>query len=177
MSRKLPKKKELAEKLTNDARILGAAHAVRFRPDDLVFDPRTLLKCMYGCDEYAAKHMCPSRPNALRPWEFERILRRYRWGIIIHTHDCVTAQKVALELERRAFYANRPFAISFSNCTLCDTCAGFDDLPCRHPTQARPDFHSVGIDVFRTVERFDLPVAVLQDEEEEENWYSAVFVE
>ncbi len=167
----------LAQQLIADAEELGAAGAAKFCTDDLAFDPRTLLKCMYGCDEYGSKHMCPSRPNALRPWEFEKILRRYEWGLIIHTHEQTAAQEVALELERRAFYADRPFAISFSDCSLCDSCAGSEGLPCRNPTQARPSFHSIGIDVFCTARRFGFPIRVLQCEDEKEDWYSAVFVE
>ena len=43
---------------------------------------------------------------------------------------------------------------------------------------ARPAFHSVGIDVFATVHRFGLPLRTLFDPgKEEQNWYSAVFVE
>ncbi len=42
--------------------------------------------------------------------------------------------------------------------------------------EARPAFHSVGIDVFSTVHAFDLPLAPLRDEGDEQNWYSAVFI-
>ncbi len=167
----------LAGTLRCEATRLGAAGTVRFWIDDLVFDPRTLLKCMYGCERYHSGPMCPSRSDALKPWEYERILRYYRWGIMIHTHDPSTAQNIALQLESQAFYANRPFALSFSECQLCETCAGEEDIPCRHPAQARPSFHSVGIDIFRTAETFELPLRVVQDEQEQQNWYSAVFVE
>jgi hypothetical protein len=35
----------------------------------------------------------------------------------------------------------------------------------------------VGIDVFKTVHQFDLPLKTLRNEDEEQNWYSAVFIE
>ena len=30
---------------------LGADHAVEFKIDDIVFDPRTIIKCMFGCGD------------------------------------------------------------------------------------------------------------------------------
>jgi predicted metal-binding protein len=45
------------------------------------------------------------------------------------------------------------------------------------PRRARPAFHSVGIDVFKTVRKFGLPIETLKSEDETANWYSAVFVE
>lgn len=44
--------------------------------------------------------------------------------------------------------------------------------------KARPAFHSVGIDVFKTVRQFGLPIKTLSDADtEEQNWYSAVFID
>jgi len=42
--------------------------------------------------------------------------------------------------------------------------------------QARPAFHSVGIDVFGTVAKLGLPLKALRDADEEQNWYSAVWL-
>ncbi|MEX0974479.1 MAG: DUF2284 domain-containing protein [Bacillota bacterium] len=46
-----------------------------------------------------------------------------------------------------------------------------------HPKTARPAFHSMGIDVFKTVRKFGLPIDTLKREDETPNWYSAVFIE
>ncbi len=56
-------------------------------------------------------------------------------------------------------------------------CYGFTGPPCVNPKKARPAFHSVGIDVFKTVRKFGLPIDTLKDENDPVNWYSAVFVE
>ena len=52
----------------------GADHAVPFRIDDIVFDPRTILKCAFGCGDWGYGNTCPSRPLSLKPWEYEQVL-------------------------------------------------------------------------------------------------------
>ena len=43
---------------------------------------------------------------------------------------------------------------------------------------ARPAFHSIGIDVFKTVNQMGLPLRTLPTRDhEDQNWYSAVFIE
>ena len=40
---------------------MGALHAVVFSLEDIAFDSRTLLKCMFGCADWGRNHTCPSR--------------------------------------------------------------------------------------------------------------------
>jgi predicted metal-binding protein len=155
---------------------LGADDALIFRMDQIVFDPRTLLKCMFGCEDWGKGHTCPSTPGSLKPWEYERILQRYKWGCIVHSTNKKISQDISFALEREAFLAGHYFAFSMSDCAICQECAGFKGKPCVDPSRARPAFHSVGIDVFATVKQFDLPLSTLKSEDEEQNWYSAVFV-
>ena len=42
---------------------LGADDAVVFGIEDIVFDSRTILKCMFGCEDWGKAHTCPSRPG------------------------------------------------------------------------------------------------------------------
>jgi predicted metal-binding protein len=156
---------------------MGAVDAVPFVISDIVFDPRTLLKCMYGCSDWGKLHTCPSRPGSPSMVEYRDMFSRYRWGIIVHTHEKRPAQKISYELERRAYLAGYPLAFSLSDCGLCARCAGYDGEPCRCPKQARPAFHSVGVDVFATAHRLGLPLYPLHAPEQEQNWYAAVFVE
>jgi predicted metal-binding protein len=80
--------------------------------------------------------------------------------------------------ERKAFVEGYYFAFSLSDCGLCKECAGFTNGECRNVVKARPAFHSVGIDVFKTVRQLGLPINTLFDPAaEEQNWYAAVFVE
>ncbi|MHC4595347.1 MAG: DUF2284 domain-containing protein, partial [Planctomycetota bacterium] len=64
---------------------LGAEHTAVFKIDDIGFDPRTILKCMFGCSDWGKGNTCPSRPGSLKPWEYQKIFERYSWGIIIHS--------------------------------------------------------------------------------------------
>lgn len=165
------------EQLTARALELGADDAVIFSLDQIVFDSRTLLKCMFGCADWGYGHTCPSAPGSLKPWEYEQILRRYKWGCIVHSTSKKVAQQVSFALEQEAFIDGQYFALSLSDCDVCSECAGHKDHPCVAPEKARPAFHSVGIDVFATVRQFGLPLVTLASRDDEQNWYSAVFVE
>jgi predicted metal-binding protein len=164
------------EDISTRAIALGADDAIIFSIDQIVFDPRTLLKCMYGCEDWGKGHTCPSSPGSLKPWEYEPILKRYKWGCIVHSTSKKISQDISFMLEREAFLAGHYFAFSMSDCAICQECAGFKGKPCVNPTRARPAFHSVGIDVFATVKIFGLPLNTLKSEDEVQNWYSAVFV-
>lgn len=165
------------EQLTGRALDMGADDAVIFRIEQIVFDSRTILQCMYGCADWGKGHTCPSAPGSLKPWEYEQILKRYEWGIIIHSTSKELAQDISFKIEREAFLAGHYFAFSMSDCAICGQCAGFKGQPCVDPVRARPAFHSVGIDVFATVKKFDLPLETLKSEEETTNWYAAVFLD
>ncbi|MEG1560758.1 MAG: DUF2284 domain-containing protein [Clostridia bacterium] len=156
---------------------MGATDALEFKISDIVFDSRTLLKCMYGCASWGKGHTCPSRANSPSMAEYKEMLTRYSRGIIIHTHDKLKNQKISFELERTLFADGYYFAFSLSDCALCKECAAVSGNPCRNVNMARPAFHSVGIDVFKTMSNLSLPLKTLKGEEDEVNWYSAVFIE
>ena len=166
-----------AEKYIKKALDMGADHAVRFDIDDIVFDSSTLLKCMFGCNDWGIGHTCPSRPGSLKPWEYEQIFKKYSWGIIIHSKDKKISQNASFAVESEAFTDGYYFAFSLSDCALCPQCMGYKGSCCANPRKARPAFHSVGIDVFKTVKKFGLPLYTLTNPDEEQNWYSAVFIE
>ncbi len=169
---------EYLDILIHEGLKLGAKDVVGFEIDDIVFDQRTLLKCMFGCEDWGKGHTCPSRPGSPSLDRYQRIFKEYEWGVIIHAEDKKISQLVSLALERRAFADDYYFAFSLSDCALCSRCAGKSGEPCNHVRDARPAFQSVGIDVFATVRRFNLPIHTLTDPEGEiQNWYSAVFIE
>jgi predicted metal-binding protein len=156
---------------------LGAADAVVFGIDDIAFEPRTILKCMFGCEDWGRGPTCPSRPGSLMPWEYEKLLRRYSWGVMVHSAEKKVAQEASYAVEKRAFVDGYYLAFSLSDCCRCAECVGLKGRPCADPKHARPAFHSVGIDVFETAHRFGLPLRTLASEDEPQDWYSAVFVE
>lgn len=155
----------------------GAEHAIAVTPGDIVFDGRTILKCMFGCSDWGKGCTCPSKDGFLKPWEFETLLRKYKNVLIIHSHEKKAAQKASYAVEREAFLDGDVFAFSMSDCALCEKCAGLTGEPCRNVRQARPAFHSVGIDVFGTAAKLGLPLKTLRDTDEEQNWYSAVWLD
>jgi len=164
------------EKYIALAKSFGAENAVAVTPDDIVFDGRTILKCMFGCSSWGKGCTCPSRDGFLSSGEFEKLLRMYKTVLIIHSKDKKIAQKVSYEVEKEAFFDGDVLAFSMSDCALCETCAGKTAEPCRNVKAARPSFHSVGIDCFATVKKQGLPIEVLRNEGEEQNWYAAVWL-
>lgn len=170
--------REKAEKYLALARNMGAADAVAFEAPQICWDSRTLLKCMYGCPDWGKNHTCPSRPGNPSMAEMKEMFSHYRWGVIIHTHEKNLSQRISLALESAAFHDGYYFAMSLSDCGLCKECAAVHGQECRHVREARPAFHSIGIDVFKTVRQMGLPIETLPDRDwPDQNWYSAVFVE
>ncbi len=155
----------------------GAADCVEFTLDEVCFDSRTLLKCMFGCSDWGRNHTCPSRAGNASLAEYREMLSRYRGGVIIHTHDKALSQRISFEIERRAFIDGYYFAFSMSDCSICRECAAVADTPCRDPKRARPALHSVGIDVFKTVRALGMNISTLSSADDEQNWYSAVFID
>jgi predicted metal-binding protein len=154
---------------------MGAAHAVVIKASDIVLDPRTYLKCMYGCKDWGKNWTCPSAPGALKPWEFWSILKRYKKAVLVHCADKKLSQRISMAIEREAFIDGDYFAFSMSDCSLCDGCSWPE--PCRNPKQARPAMQALGIDVFATARKQKLPIFALSNENEPQNWYSLVLIE
>ena len=154
----------------------GADHVLAVLPDEIVFDPRTIIKCMFGCGDWGKGCTCPSREGFLKLSEWEALLKMYKTVIIIHSTSKKTAQAASFSVEQMAYLDGDVLSFSMSDCALCSECAGFSDAACRHPRQARPAFHSVGIDVFATMKKLGLPLKPLKNEGETENWYSAVWL-
>lgn len=165
------------EKYEKMAMDLGAVDVRSFDISDIVFDPRTILKCMYGCGDWGKCYNCPSDPKSLDIEQSIRIFKHYKGGVIIRGHDKKTTQRVSYEIEREAFLDGYHFALSLSDCALCSECMLKKGLPCPNELKARPAFHAVGIDVMTTVRALGMPIKPLRSKDEEQNWYSAVFIE
>ena len=97
--------------------------------------------------------------------------------MIIHANDKKTTQNASLAVENEAYLDGNALSFSMSDCALCLECAGMVGQPCRQVMKARPAFHSVGIDVFKTAHNLGLPLKALRDKDEEQNWYAAVWLD
>ena len=164
------------EKYILMAKEMGAKNAVAFDISDIAFDPRVVLKCIFGCSSYGKTHTCPNQRSPLTMAQYEEVFSRYQGGIVIGCNDKKASQHISYEIERTCFLDGFYFAFSLSDCALCKECSRVNNEDCRIPAKARPAFHGVGIDVFKTVNKLGLPLAVAKTHDDEVNWYSAVFI-
>ena len=164
------------EKYIEMARSFGVENVVAVTPEDIVFDGRTILKCMFGCKDWSKGCTCPSRAGYPSLKDLKKLLKKYKSILIIHSHNKKTAQNASLAIETEAYLDGDALVFSMSDCAICEDCAGRSDLPCRNVIKARPSFHSVGIDVFSTVNKLGLPLKALRSEDDVQNWYSAVWL-
>ena len=165
------------EKYKKMAKELGAINVVKFSIEEIVFDPRVALKCLFGCDTYGRVHNCLFQKSPLNMAQYKEIFSHYSWGIIIRTENLEDSQRIAFEVEREAFLDGHYFALSLSDCVLCEKCTRIDQMgECRLPLQSRPSFHGIGIDVVKTVNALGLPLKIARTHDDEVNYYSAVFV-
>jgi len=157
----------------------GAEHALEVTIDQIAFDSRTYLKCLFGCSGGNPETPCHSQPGRVKPWEFEPLLKKYVWGILIHSKVERVTQDISLELEKKAFADGYYFAFSLSDCALCEGCGKMRGESCAHYTDTRPSMHGAGIDVFKTVRALGLPLEALSEpwREADLNFYSLVLVE
>jgi len=164
------------EKYVEMARSFGVDNVVPVKPKDIVFDERTILKCMYGCKDWGKGCTCPSRDGFPSPKKLRKMLKKYKTVLIIHSRDKKIAQNTSLAIENEAYLDGDALVFSMSDCALCPECAGRTGESCRNVMMARPSFHSVGIDVFSTAKKLGLPLKALRSEDEEQNWYAAVWL-
>ena len=78
----------------------GAVQAVRIPIDKVVIDERVYYKCLYGCPSFGSSKMCP--PNTPLPRDFERALRKFKWGLIVQTRP-KDITEIVVAVEREAF--------------------------------------------------------------------------
>ena len=94
----------------------------------------------------------------------------FRKGLALWIHDTM------YELEQHAFYRGYYKSLAFSSypCTYCKECVleaegRVADLSlkrdCRHSEKVRPSMEAVGIDVFATVRKLNLPIDVIPCED------------
>jgi predicted metal-binding protein len=163
------------KQLEKFARSKGAVVAKSISIEHVVTDERVYYKCLYGCHGYNSSKMCP--PNTPHPADFERALRKYRWGVLVKTrpHEI---NDVVVAVEREAFLLGHYLALGLRGgpCPLCSECANPDEN-CRHPEKARPAMEAVGIDVFATLKNAKIAAELKKDSEEEWFFHGLILVE
>lgn len=167
--------RNLQNELLKTALELGADRARIFTIEDICFDPRTLLKCLFGCR--SAYHYCPTTRDVSTAATFSEVIRQYKWGILIRTHDLKKGQEITLALESKAFLAGYHFAFGATECANCPECTRPKNLPCVDRTKQRPPLYALGIDVYSTLRGLGWEIEVVQNKGDQAQNITAVFVE
>lgn len=164
----------IRQELLNTAMAMGAMDAKIFAIQDIAFDPRTQLKCLFGCS--ADMHYCPIAQDPAMAARFPEIMKRYSWGILICTDNLKTGQDITLALERQAFLAGHVFAFGATECANCANCSYLAEKPCVDRHKQRPPLYALGIDVYTTVRGLGWELEVVQQQGDPRKNITAVFV-
>lgn len=166
---------QIRRELINKAMKLGAEAAIDFDIDDIVFDGRTILKCLFGCE--GGLHYCPTKENPEITKLYSDMAKKYKWGILIQTDNLKDGQIISIELERTAFLKGYYFALAATECTVCIECSAVHNDKCRSPKDQRLPLYAFGIDVYKTVRTKGWELEVVQQQGDDRKNITAVFVE
>jgi len=154
---------------------LGAEQAELIDTDQIIFDPRSHLKCRFGCNRWGRFWTCPPHIS-LSPEMFMRALLKYSKGIILKTSDPKKGQEVAVAIEKEAMLVfGLTFAFAMALCVQCEECAYPD--PCLFLHLARPAMDSYGVDIEKTVTPLGFKVAFDSEGKLIPSWYSMVLLD
>ncbi len=142
---------------------------------DLVFDPRVLLKCLWGCEGTEGRSQKCSFLGS-RYEERLEMIRAYSRILILHARESRALSHAILAIERRAFLDGHVLAFGMRYCSLCRECAVDRGEPCVQPRNLRPCESIFGIDVFSTVEKLGWPCAPLKNKADVQNRYGLVCI-
>ena len=161
--------------LVEKAVALGASEAKLMDTKDIIFDPRSFLKCRFGCNRWGRYWTCP--PNLdISPEMFMEGFDRYSQAIVIKASDPKVGQDVCLEIEKEAMLSyGSSFAFALVLCVLCDECAYPE--PCRLPHLARPSMDAYGIDIGKTLEPLGFKVEFDKEGQLLPAWYGMVLLD
>ncbi|MDL2327808.1 DUF2284 domain-containing protein [Ruminococcaceae bacterium OttesenSCG-928-A11] len=168
-------RKQFQDELVATALEMGAQDAKIFAIEDIAFDPRTLLKCLFGCG--GGLHYCPTPETAPASAMYTEMIKKYKWGILMRSGDLRTGQDITLALEGKAFYAGYTFAFGATECVNCQACTREEEKPCVAKHKMRPPLYALGIDVYKTVRGLGWELEVVQNREDPAKNITAVFVE
>lgn len=164
------------EKYQELAKDMGLTDALVLSPEQVFFDPRAVLKCRWGCEDYF-KPTLKCGPRGLSQAECREMVHSYRRILLLHGHDAHQLSKAVLAVEAAAFLDGHYFAFGVRYCKLCPACAVDQGKPCVQPDKVRPCDQAMGIDVYRTARELGLPCRVLQSRDEQQNRYGFVLID
>lgn len=163
------------DSLVNKAFELGAVEAKLINTDQVIFDPRSFMKCRFGCNRWGRFWTCP--PNLdISPEMFMDAFEKYKKAIVIKTKDSQTSQEVCLAIEKEAMlYSGCQFAFALVLCVQCKECAYPE--PCSFPHLARPSMDAYGIDIGKTLEPLGFKVKFDKEGKLLPAWFGMVLLD
>lgn len=154
---------------------LGAAEARLVNTDQIYFDPRSFLKCRFGCNRWGKYWTCPPHMD-ISPQRFMEAFEKYKKAIIVKATDPKVGQDVCLAIEKEAMLSyGCHFSFALVLCVQCDTCAYPD--PCRYPHLARPSMDAYGIDFGKTLDPLGFKLEFDKEGKLLPAWYGMVLLE
>jgi predicted metal-binding protein len=154
---------------------LGAREAKLIDTDQIVFDPRSHLKCRFGCNRWGRFWTCPPHLD-LSSEMFMDAFQQYQKAIIIKATDPKVGQEVAVAIEKEAMLSHGcEFSFAMALCVQCEECAYPE--PCLFPHLARPAMDAYGIDIGKTLEPLGLEVAFDKEGKLLPAWYCMVLLD
>ncbi len=164
------------EKYIKIAEKNSAEHCIIISPDDIIFDRRAILKCLWGCENQSEPHRIKCGSRGLDFEEAKATIHEYQKILLIHHHDHVKLSNTARTIEKTAFLDGHYFSCAMHCCHLCRNCKIDVGQPCPMPLKIRPCDQSFGIDVYKTVQNLGLPCAPLQSKTDIPNRYAFVLI-
>jgi len=154
---------------------LGAEQAKLINTEQIAFDPRSHLKCRFGCNRWGRFWTCPPHLD-ISPEMFMHAFSKYNKAILIRTTDPRMGQEVAVAIEKEAMIAfGLRFSFAMALCVQCEECSYPD--PCRFPHLARPSMDAYGVDIGKTVKPFGFKVDFDREGKLIAAWYSLVLLD
>jgi predicted metal-binding protein len=154
---------------------LGADEAKLIETDQIVFDPRSHLKCRFGCQRWGRFWTCPPHTN-LSQERFMDAFQKYKKAIVIKAKDPKKGQEIAVSIEKEAMLSNGClYAFAMALCVQCEECIYPE--PCLYPHLARPAMDAYGMDIGKTVEPLGFKVEFDKEGKLLPAWYCMVLLE
>ncbi len=161
------------EVLVEKALELGAVEAKLIDTSQVAFDPRSHLKCRFGCKRWGKYWTCP--PNLhFSQEQFDEAFKEYDKAVVIKTTDAKLGQDVALGVEKESMMLGFGYSMALALCVQCEECA-FPE-PCRFPHLARPSMDAYGVDFGKTLTPLGFKVEFDKDGKMMPAWYSMVLI-
>ncbi len=156
-------------------------------PEDIEVSQWVRIKCEYGCPDYGERSTCP--PFTPSVDECREFFEEYQEAALLHAQKKLDNpekkgewyEEVNLrlwEIEREVFLKDCPkaFMLMIGDCQFCDSCER-SRVECKAKEKARPSPEGMGVDIFKTVRKYDYPIRILESYDERMNRYAILMVE